>query len=250
MADNSSIEWTDASWNPTTGCTKISTGCKNCYAATLSKRLKAMGIVKYVNNFLFTQHKKDIGTPLKWKKPKKIFVNSMSDLFHEDVEMEFVAQCFDTMIKANWHMYQVLTKRPDKMADYSKLHQDYFGSIIPKHIWMGTSVENADYTWRIDSLRKVKCNTRFLSIEPLLGDVGVLNLSNIDWVIIGGESGSGFRPVKEEWITPIIRQCEEQHVPVFFKQWGGFRPKSGGRTINGRTYDQYPKIVAQPQAVC
>lgn len=250
MADNSTIEWTEATWNPTTGCTKISQGCKNCYAETLSKRLKAMRIVKYINNFLFTQHEKDIGTPLKWKKPRKIFVNSMSDLFHEDADMVFVGKCFDTMLKADWHTYQVLTKRPIKMDAYSRIHEQFFSDIIPSHIWMGTSVENNDTTHRIDSLRNVKARVKFISFEPLLEKLDTVNLTDIDWAIIGGESGANFRPVKEEWITSLIAQCEQQNIPVFFKQWGGFRPKSGGRTINGRTYDQYPKIVAQPQAVC
>ena len=249
MADNSTIEWTEATWNPTTGCTKISQGCKNCYAETLSKRLKAMRIVKYINNFLFTQHEKDIDTPLKWKKPRKIFVNSMSDLFHEDADMAFVGKCFDTMLKADWHTYQVLTKRPIKMDAYSRIHERFFSNIIPSHIWMGTSVENNDTTHRIDSLRSVKARVKFISFEPLLEKLDPVNLAGMDWAIIGGESGANFRPVKEEWITSLIAQCEKQNIPVFFKQWGGFRPKSGGRIINGRTYDQYPKIAAQPQAV-
>ena len=166
----------------------------------------------------------------------------MSDLFHENSRMEFIGSCFDIMLKANQHVYQILTKRPDTMADFSKFFEKYFGDIIPPHLWMGTSVENEDFKWRIDALREVKCHTRFLSIEPLLGPMGKLNLSHIDWVIIGGESGTKFRPVKEEWIMDIIKQCKKQKVAVFFKQWGGFRPKSGGRTINGKTYDQYPDI--------
>ena len=166
MADGSSIEWTEATWNPTTGCTKISQGCKNCYAATLSKRLKAMGIKKYQNNFKFTQHEHEIQLPLQWKKPKKIFVNSMSDLFHEDAKMEFIANCFDTMIKADWHIYQILTKRPKKMATFSKLFKSYFSFHIPNHIWMGTSIEDNDTAWRVQELRKVKCHVRFISFEP------------------------------------------------------------------------------------
>ncbi len=242
MANNSQIEWTEATWNPTTGCSKISPGCKNCYAEKLSKRLNAMGVKKYKNNFKFTEHQQDLELPLTWKKPKKIFVNSMSDLFHEDARLEYVGSCFNTMLKGNHHVYQVLTKRPDTMADFSKLFETYFGDVIPPHIWMGTSVENEDFQWRIDALRQVKCNTRFLSIEPLLGPMGKLDLSEIDWVIIGGESGANFRPVKKEWIVDIIKQCKKQKVAVFFKQWGGYRPKSGGRELNGRTYDQYPKI--------
>lgn len=242
MATNSSIEWTEATWNPTTGCSKISTGCKNCYAEKLSKRLKAMGLKKYKNNFEFTEHPQDLNLPLTWKKPKKVFVNSMSDLFHEHSRMEFIGSCFDVMLKANHHVYQILTKRPDTMADFSKFFKNYFGDTIPPHLWMGTSVENEDFQWRIDALREVKCHTRFLSIEPLLGSMGKMDLSNIDWVIIGGESGSNFRPVKKEWIVDVIKQCKKQKVAVFFKQWGGFRPKSGGRTLNGKIYDQYPNV--------
>ena len=242
MANNSAIEWTEATWNPTTGCTKISQGCKNCYAATLSKRLKAMGIKKYKNNFRFTQHEHETTLPLKWKKPRKIFVNSMSDLFHEKAQMEFIASCFDTMIKADWHVYQILTKRPDKMAEFSKLFQSYFNFKIPNHVWMGTSIENNDTTWRIRELRRVKCHVRFISFEPLLEEIYKVDLSKIDWVIIGGESGHHYRPVEEEWIQSLIKQCKQQNVKVFFKQWGGFRPKSGGREINGKTYSEYPKI--------
>ena len=242
MATNSSIEWTEATWNPTTGCDKVSPGCKNCYAEKLSKRLNAMGVKKYKNNFKFTQQPQDLELPLTWKKPKKIFVNSMSDLFHENAKMEYVGRCFNTMLKGNHHVYQVLTKRPKAMADFSKLFETYFGDLIPPHIWMGTSVENEDYKYRIDELRQVKCHTRFLSIEPLLGSMGEMNLRDIDWVIIGGESGANFRPVKKEWIVDAIRQCKKQKVAVFFKQWGGFRPKSGGRELDGRTYNQYPKI--------
>ena len=242
MANLSAIEWTEATWNPTTGCTKISNGCKNCYAATLSKRLKAMGIKKYKNNFKFTQHNDEVTLPLRWKKPRKIFVNSMSDLFHKEAQMEFIASCFDTMIRADWHIYQILTKRPERMAEFSKLFESYFDFQIPNHIWMGTSVEDNDTTWRINKLRNVKCHVRFISFEPLLEEIYKVNLSKIDWAIIGGESGHHYRPVEEKWIQNLIEQCKQQNVKVFFKQWGGFRPKSGGRTINGKTYDQYPKL--------
>lgn len=244
MALGSDIEWTEATWNPTTGCTKISPGCKNCYAEKLSKRLNAMGVKKYENNFKFTEHPQDLELPLIWKKPKKIFVNSMSDLFHEDARMEYIGKCFDIMLKANQHVYQVLTKRPEIMADFSTFFENYFGDIIPPHMWMGTSIENEDYKWRIDALRQVRCHTRFLSIEPLLGHMGKLDLEYIDWVIIGGESGNHFREVRKEWIVDIIKQCKKQKVAVFFKQWGGFRPKSGGRLLDGKTYDQYPKITS------
>lgn len=241
MANNSSIEWTEATWNPTTGCTKISTGCKNCYAETLSKRLKAMGLAKYRNNFEFTQHESDIDIPLRWKKPRRIFVNSMSDLFHKKADNEFITKCFETMVLAHWHTYQVLTKRPSRMAQFSKIFFEKFKFHIPSYIWMGTSVEDKQSISRIQELRNVKCGMKFVSFEPLLGNVGSVNLSKIDWVIIGGESGHHHRSIKEEWIQNLIQQCRKQRVSIFFKQWGGAHPKSGGREINGRTYSEYPK---------
>ncbi|CAE6488062.1 DUF5131 family protein [Candidatus Nitrosotenuis uzonensis] len=243
MGDKSTIEWTEATWNPTTGCTKISPGCANCYAATLSKRLKAMGVYKYRNEFRFMEQPNDLELPLKWKNTKKIFVNSMSDLFHENARIEFIARCFSIMLKAHWHTYQVLTKRPQKMRVFSDLFEKSTGEKIPSHIWMGVSVENDDYTWRINELRKVKSQIKFISFEPLIGSVGELNLEGIDWAIIGGESGHNFRPVQKEWIMEIIEQCKKQKVAVFFKQWGGIRPKSGGREINGKTYSDYPEFV-------
>lgn len=242
MATSSGIEWTEATWNPTSGCTKISPGCKNCYAETLSKRLRLMGLSKYKNGFKYVEHPQDVALPLKWKQSKKIFVNSMSDLFHEKSSFEFTGKCFSTMLKADHHIYQILTKRSKRMIEFSKLFVKYFGCEIPNFIWMGVSVENKDYVSRISDLRRVKCNTRFISFEPLLGTVGKINLKNIDWAIIGGESGYHYRPVEKQWIEEIISQCKEQKVPVFFKQWGGIRPKTGGRTINGRKYSQYPKI--------
>ena len=241
LANTSGIEWTQATWNPTTGCSKVSPGCKNCYAEKMSRRLKAMGVRKYRNNFEFTEHISDTEIPLTWKKPKKIFVNSMSDLFHEESDFSFVGRCFETMMSADWHTYQVLTKRPERMREFSKMYKEIYRSGIPPHIWMGASVENRDFAWRIKELRKVQCNTRFVSFEPLLGPVGRTNLDGIDWAIIGGESGHGFREVREEWIRDIITQCKEQKVPVFFKQWGGVRPKSGGRRIRGKVFDQYPE---------
>ena len=242
MAIGSQIEWTEATWNPTSGCTKISPGCKNCYAETLTKRLKAMGQKKYQKGFQYVEHPSDVNLPLTWKKPKKIFVNSMSDLFHENSTFEFTGKCFATMIQADQHDYQILTKRPQRMAEFSELFFKYFGHKIPNFMWMGTSIENQNYVSRINDLRKVKCHTRFISFEPLIGSVGKLNLKSIDWAIIGGESGHHFRFVEKEWIEEIIEQCKDQRVPVFFKQWGGFRPKAGGRTINRRKYSEYPEI--------
>ena len=203
-----------------------------------------MGLSKYANGFAYTEHYNDVDLPLRWKRPRKIFVNSMSDLFHEEADISFVGRCFDIMVRADWHVYQILTKRPDGMAEFSLRFRRYFGCVVPAHIWMGTSVENSDYTHRIDELRRVQCTTRFVSFEPLLGPVTGLDLSKIDWVIIGGESGKGFRPVQKEWILEIISQCREQDVRVFFKQWGGIRPKSGGRMIDGVEYNEYPDMVA------
>lgn len=241
MGDNSAIEWTNATWNPTTGCTKISSGCKNCYAEKLSTKLKRWGIKKYNNNFKFTQHEKELELPLKWKKPKKIFVNSMSDLFHEQAEFGFIERSFMTMFAANWHTYQILTKRPDKMAEFSKTFYKLFRFPIPSHIWMGTSIEDNATLHRIDDLRKVKCYSRFISFEPLLEKLNNVNLKDIDWAIIGGESGPKHRIMKEDWAWDLIKQCKKQKVKVFFKQWGGARPKSGGRVIKGKIFDQFAK---------
>ena len=242
MASGSSIEWTEATWNPTTGCTKVSEGCGNCYAEGQSKRLKAMGQKKYARGFEYVEHESDIGLPLKWRKPRKIFVNSMSDLFHEKSAFEFTMQCFLTMLRTPQHTYQVLTKRPKRMAEFSELFFKYFGRDIPPHIWTGTSIESARYTHRIDDLRAVRCRTRFISFEPLLKSVGCVDLSDIDWAIIGGESGFNYRPVDGNHIRSLIAECQRQSVPVFFKQWGGIRPKSGGRTIDGGTHDEYPVV--------
>ncbi len=229
------IEWTEATWNPTTGCAKVSEGCRNCYAETMAKRLHAQGLKKYRNEFRYTEHEDALDIPLRWRKPRMIFVNSMSDLFYGRATPGFLEKVFDVMCEADWHTYQILTKRPHIMAEWSNAH------IIPPHIWMGTSIENADNMHRLDELRNVNCHVRFISFEPLLGDVGELDLSGIHWCIIGGESGAHYRPVRKEWILNIIRQCREQNVPVFFKQWGGIRPNSGGRMIDGRIYDEYPK---------
>lgn len=245
MATKSSIGWTEATWNPTTGCDKVSPGCKNCYAERVAKRLQAMGQPKYANGFQLITHEDTLQIPYKWKKPRMIFVNSMSDLFHVRIPFDFTDMVFDTMTWANHHIYQILTKRPDQMRRYSVHHEHVFGGIIPLHIWCGVSVESDRYLDRIDMLRKVSCHTRFISFEPLLGPLPDMNLDNIDWVIIGGESGPGFRSPRWEWINDIIDQCEERDrpIPVFFKQWGGIRPDSGGRNINGRTYDGFPSIA-------
>lgn len=238
MSEESNIEWTDASWNPTTGCTKVSEGCRNCYAEKLSLRLKSMGVEKYANGFKLTLHPEVIPLPLQWKDPKKIFVNSMSDLFHKDIPFEFTDKVWEVMNKADWHIYQVLTKRPEIMLKYvtKRKHQpDY-------HIWLGSSVENQRVKGRIDVLRQVPAKVRFLSLEPLVEDLGELNLEGIHWVIVGGESGKNHRPIEEEWVLNIQKQCKKQKVAFFFKQWGGFNSKAGGRLLKGNTYDEYPKI--------
>jgi len=242
MANGSGIEWTEATWNPSTGCSKISPGCANCYAEKLSKRLQAMNITKYQLGFQYVEHEKELDLPLTWKKPRKVFVNSMSDLFHEKATYEFTKKCFYTMIKANHHTYQVLTKRPGRMAKFSYRFSQEFKQEIPNFIWMGTSVEDGSHAERIDELRRVNCVTRFISFEPLLGEIKNVNLENMDWAIIGGESGAGYREVRPEWVSSLIRQCKKQRVPVFFKQWGGIRPKSNGRELNGKIFDEYPKI--------
>lgn len=233
MAD-SHIEWTDSTWNPVTGCTKISAGCKHCYALRMAKRLQAMGQPNYRNGFELTMHDHMVDLPKRWKKPKRIFVNSMSDLFHKDVPLEFILEVFETMREADWHQYQVLTKRADRLEE-----------LDPKlpwapQIWMGTSVENDKVRWRIDCLRNTKAAVKFLSLEPLIGALKNLDLTGIDWVIVGGESGAGARPMKPEWARDLRDQCIEQGVPFFFKQWGGVQKGKHGRVLDGRTWDEYP----------
>ncbi|MFH2035722.1 MAG: phage Gp37/Gp68 family protein [Candidatus Zixiibacteriota bacterium] len=237
MATNSTIEWTDSTWNPITGCTKISAGCKYCYAERMAKRLQAMGQPNYKNGFNVTLHKQVLDNPLNWRKPQNIFVNSMSDLFHEDVSLEFIISIFDVMNRAYWHRFQVLTKRSKRLYLLSS-NLDW-----AENIWMGVSVESEKFKFRIDDLRETEAKVKFLSIEPLIAPVGNLNLKNIDWVIVGGESGPGARPMKREWVTDIRDQCIENNVPFFFKQWGGFNKKKSGRELEGRTWDQMPLSV-------
>ena len=238
MGDKSSIEWTDASWNPTTGCTKVSPGCQNCYAERLANRLKLMGNPKYQRGFDFTLQPAALDLPLKWSEPRKIFVNSMSDLFHEEISDEYLDQCFDVMEKADWHVYQILTKRPERLLRYSKRR-----GRLPAHVWVGTSVEMALYKSRIDLLRQIDATIRFISFEPLVGRVGKVNFRGISWAIVGGESGPNHRPVKIEWIRELREQCVKNNVAFFFKQWGGHTPKSGGRTLDGRYWNEYPAYV-------
>ena len=232
----SSIEWTEMTWNPTTGCSKISAGCKNCYAEVMTRRLQAMGIDKYKDGFAVRTHEDSLFTPYKWKKPKVVFVNSMSDLFHPEVPLTFIKKVFEVMNNTPQHTYQVLTKRADRLFE---VHEQLNWT---KNIWMGVSVEDERVTHRIDFLRATNAITKFLSCEPLIGSLANLNLDNIDWVIVGGESGRKARPMYESWVWDIKQQCDEQGVAFFFKQWGGINKKKAGRALGGRTYDEMPQF--------
>jgi protein gp37 len=238
MASKSPIEWTESTWNPVTGCNKISPGCKHCYAERLAKRLKAMGQANYKKGFKLTLQPQMLELPLSWKKPQTIFVNSMSDLFHKDVPLEYIQQVFDVMKRANWHRFQVLTKRADRLAEISSELE------WSPNIWMGVSVESQKYVHRIDDLRKTDAKVKFLSLEPLLGELKNLDLTNIHWAIVGGESGYGARPIKEEWVLEIREQCRNFNVPFFFKQWGGVNKKKTGRLLEGKTWDEMPLVQA------
>lgn len=233
----STIEWTEKTWNPLTGCNKISPGCKNCYAERMAGRLKAMGQINYRNGFELTLHEKALGIPYSWKKPVTVFVNSMSDLFHKDVPLSFIQKVFKTMNETPRHRYQVLTKRAERLEEISPLLN------WTENIWMGVSVENSDYTSRIDNLRKTGANVKFLSVEPLLGNIPNMNLEGIDWVIVGGESGPGARALEENWVKSVYISCLNFKVPFFFKQWGGTNKKKTGRLFMGKTWDEMPKIA-------
>lgn len=235
MAQTSSIEWTDATWNPVTGCSKISPGCKNCYADRMAFRLHAMSQPRYLNGFKLTLQPDLIKQPLKWKKPKMIFVNSMSDLFHEDVPMGFIERIFGVMSEAYWHKFQILTKRSERLADICKR------IVWPENVWMGVSIENQDYVYRTKHLKTVPAAVRFLSIEPLIGPIERLSLAGINWVIVGGESGPKARPMNPEWVRNIRDLCLDKNVPFFFKQWGGGQKSRYGRNLDGRTWEQLPQ---------
>jgi protein gp37 len=234
----SKIEWTESTWNPLTGCTKVSPGCKNCYAERMAKRLQAMGVEKYRNGFKLTLHEDVMEEPFTWLKPQYIFVNSMSDLFHKDVPLHFILRIFDVMRRANWHQFQVLTKRAERLLDLDNQ------IMWPVNVWMGVSVENSNYTYRIDLLRQTHAAIKFLSLEPLLGPLPNLNLTGINWVIVGGESGPYARPIKPEWVREIRDQCLHAGVPFFFKQWGGTNKKKTGRLLDSRTWDELPRDIA------
>ena len=231
------IEWTESTWNPVTGCTKISSGCKFCYAEVMARRLHAMGQKKYKHSFKLTLHPDALTEPYKWKKPKMIFVNSMSDLFHKDVPVEYIEKVFNVIKDNPQHVFQVLTKRADVLRYY-----DSEGLLSwPHNLWMGVTVENADETSRINHLRKTGARVKFLSCEPLLSDILDMNLENIDWVIVGGESGRTPRPMKPEWVARIKEQCQSQNTAFYFKQWGGTNKKKNGRILDGKEYSEMPK---------
>jgi len=235
----SSIEWTEMTWNPTTGCSKISAGCKFCYAEIMSKRLQAMGVEKYKDNFQVRTHEESLRIPYGWKHSKVVFVNSMSDLFHKDVPLDFIKRVFEVMNDNPQHVFQVLTKRAERLFE---VHKELKWT---HNIWMGVSVENEKVKSRIDFLRKTNARVKFLSCEPLIGSLKKMNLKKIDWVIVGGESGHTPRSMDTEWVLDIQRQCEERDVAFFFKQWGGKNKKANGRLLNGQTYDEMPEILLQ-----
>jgi protein gp37 len=234
MAQSSSIEWTEATWNPVTGCTKLSPGCAHCYAERMARRLQAMGQPRYRNGFQVTLQPDAVELPLRWRRPRMIFVNSMSDLFHQEVPASFIARCFAVMEEAPQHTFQILTKRPERAAEMAA------DLPWPRNVWMGATVENADYVSRIRWLTRIPAVIRFLSLEPLLGPIPRLPLSGIDWVIVGGESGPAARPPGAKWVFQIRDRCEQFRVAFFFKQWGGVNKKKCGRHLDGRTWDDMP----------
>jgi protein gp37 len=237
MAQGSGIEWTESTWNPVTGCTKVSPGCKHCYAERMAERLQAMGQRNYRNGFELTLQPHMLELPLRWKKPQVIFVNSMSDLFHDDVPLDYIQRVFGVMRQASWHRFQVLTKRAERLELVHRMLP------WPVNVWMGVSVESGRYCYRIDHLRATGAQVKFLSLEPLLGPLPQLDLSGIDWVIVGGESGPGARPMDPAWVLDLRDQCLAAGVPFFFKQWGGPQKKRAGRMLDGRTWDQMPPTL-------
>jgi protein gp37 len=262
VSDKSAIEWTDATWNPTTGCDRVSPGCANCYALDLAARLKRMGAPAYQRDgdpktsgpgFGLTLHPDKLDLPLRWRSPRRVFVNSMSDLFHPEVPDEFVDRVWDVMGRAHWHTFQVLTKRPERMRDWAVARDiETSWRLIPPpdgtawvtpNVWVGTSIENDRWASRADALRETPAAVRFLSCEPLLGPLPSLDLYGIGWVIVGGESGPNHRPIDPAWVRNIRDRCVESDVPFFFKQWGGRKPKSGGRELDGRTWDEMPRLA-------
>lgn len=243
MADSSAIEWTDATWNPVTGCSKITAGCDNCYAERFSERFRGVAGHPFESGFDLTLRPSRLRQPFEWKKSRTIFVNSMSDLFHKEVPTKFIDQVFDTMEEADWHTYQVLTKRSSLLARYLK--RRYGDGMAPAHIWLGVSIEDEKNAVRLKHLKLAQATVKFVSFEPLLGSVGKIDLKGIDWVIVGGESGPMARSMDEAWALEIHDQAKMDGVAFFFKQWGGIRPKSGGRLLNGREWNEYPPVHGQ-----
>jgi protein gp37 len=241
MASSTAIEWTDATWNPITGCTKISAGCDNCYATRFSERFRGVPGHPFATGFDLTLRPERLLQPLGWKTPRMIFVNSMSDLFHKEIPKTYITSVFDTMERANWHIYQVLTKRSSLLQKF--INERYKTRPAPAHIWLGVSVENQQATSRIAHLQKANASIRFLSVEPLISPVGKLNLKGIDWVIVGGESGPRARPMDARWAIDVRNQCSKAKVAFFFKQWGGRSPKSGGRLLEGREWNEFPATL-------
>jgi protein gp37 len=238
MAGTTAIEWTDATWNPVTGCTKISAGCDNCYAERFSERFRGVPGHPFEQGFDLLLRPERLEQPLSWKSPKMIFVNSMSDLFHKGVPSSFVDRVFDTMERAGWHTYQILTKRSSRMRDY--VNRRYGQRLAPPHVWLGASIEDGRRKSRIRQMQGMNASIRFLSVEPLIGPMGTMDLEGIDWVIVGGESGPRARPMHPDWVREVRDQCNNAGVAFFFKQWGGIRPKSGGRVLDGEEWSQLP----------
>ena len=238
MAFDTGIEWTESTWNPVTGCSKISSGCLNCYAERMARRLQAMGLAGYAGGFSVAIHEEALKLPIRWRRPRMIFVNSMSDLFHEDVPEAFLRRIFDVMTKTPWHRYQILTKRAERLSRLAP------SLPWPENIWMGVTVEEGRYMGRVDHLRKTPATVKFLSLEPLLGPVADLRLDGIDWVILGGESGPGARPLNASWVVDIREKCQKANVPFFFKQWGGVQKKKAGRLLEGRTWNEIPSDLS------
>lgn len=236
MSFNSAIEWTESTWNPMTGCTKVSLGCKNCYAERMAKRLQAMGQPNYQSGFQLTIHPHMLNLPLTWKKPQMIFVNSMSDIFHEDAPEDFIKKIFSVMAEAHWHIFQVLTKRSDRLLEFADDLK------WQSNLWMGVTVETSEYVYRIEDLRQSPAKVKFLSFEPLLGPLKEINFDGIKWVIVGGESGPKARVMRKEWVIDIKDQCERANIPFFFKQWGGTNKKKSGRLLEGRTWNEMPVV--------
>lgn len=242
MGAKTGIEWTDSTWNPVTGCTRISPGCDNCYAERIAERFRNVTSHPFEAGFDLTLRPNRLKQPISWKKPLHIFVNSMSDLFHKDIPFEYTDKVFDTMEEANWHVFQILTKRSSIMRDYFK--RRYLGMNPPSHIWAGASIEDSSKVSRVEHVRDTHSGIRFLSIEPLIGPIDYLDLSNIDWIIVGGESGPRARPMDPNWVRKIRDFCKEQNTPFFFKQWGGPTAKSGGRVLDGETWNELPFLPA------